>query len=296
MSVVSTPISSLNDVPPPCRRDPPPRKSYLDGHPGKQITVHQQQQQQEQRDATKRPSLPSPSLEAAKTTFEPLHIPNRHGSSLNNPGDIKSSTTIGKSEHSSESDSKSLSSTSLDIDIRVNVHVNVNTTKETSSSASSSTPSTSSMSPNSSTSPKQGKDTKEIVKQYRVDIHLGGKNHKFPGHFSFIDKSIITEWGRLWKHKKTMNLTMTVDDPRVVMCLRKNQQPQRWEQKEVYEWFQTKCIKLYNECTEVQQAALRRSRRISMATRVNPKRTRYFSRGDESISMQQQMMAMKQPR
>ena len=55
--------------------------------------------------------------------------------------------------------------------------------------------------------------------------------------------------GRLWKHKKTMNLTMTVDDPRVVMCLRKNQQPQRWEQKEVYEWFQTKCIKLYNECS-----------------------------------------------
>ena len=84
MSVVSTPISSLNDVPPPCRRDPPPRKSYLDGHPGKQIIVHQQQQQQEQRDATKRPSLPSPSLEAAKTTFEPLHILNRHGSNLNN--------------------------------------------------------------------------------------------------------------------------------------------------------------------------------------------------------------------
>ena len=83
MSVVSTPISSLNDVPPPCRRDPPPRKSYLDGHPGKQIIVYQQQQQ-ERRDATKRPSLPSPSLEAAKTTFEPLHILNRHGSNLNN--------------------------------------------------------------------------------------------------------------------------------------------------------------------------------------------------------------------
>merc|ERR1711865_1241278 len=63
------------------RRDPPPR-SYLDGHPGKQIIVYQQQ---EQRDATtKRPSLPSPSLEAAKTTFEPLHILNRHGSNLNN--------------------------------------------------------------------------------------------------------------------------------------------------------------------------------------------------------------------
>ena len=294
MSVVSTPISSLNDVPPPCRRDPPPRKSYLDGHPGKQIIVHQQQQQQEQRDATKRPSLPSPSLEAAKTTFEPLHIPNRHGSSLNNPGDIKSSTTIGKSEHSSESDSKSLSSTSLDIDIRVNVHVNVNTTKETSSSASSSTPSTSSMPPNSSTSPKQEKGTKETVKQYRVDIHLGGKNHKFPGHFSFIDKSIITEWGRLWKHKKTMNLTMAIDDPRVVMCLRKNRQPQSWVQKEVYEWFQTKCMKLYNECSDVQQAALRRKCRLSMATRVNPKRTRYFSREDESMAMQQQMM--KQPR
>ena len=210
------------------------------------------------------------------------------------PGNKNSSGTIGKSEHSSKSDSKSLSSTSLDVD--VNVNVNVNTTKEPSSSSSSST---SSNSPTTTLHPFAKKDhTKKrvVVKQYRVDIHLGGKNHKFPGHFSFIDKSIITEWGRLWKHKKTMNLTMTVDDPRVVMCLRKNQQPQRWEQKEVYEWFQTKCIKLYNECTEVQQAALRRSRRISMATRVNPKRTRYFSRGDESISMQQQMMAMKQPR
>ena len=292
MSVVSTPISSLNDVPPPCRRDPPPRKSYLDGHPGKQIIVHQQQQQQEQRDATKRPSLPSPSLEAAKTTFEPLHIPNRHGSSLNNPGDIKSSTTIGKSEHSSKSDSKSLSSTSLDVD--VNVNVNVNTTKEPSSSSSSST---SSNSPTTTLHPFAKKDhTKKrvVVKQYRVDIHLGGKNHKFPGHFTFLDKSIITEWGRLWKHKKTMNLTMAIDDPRVVMCLRKNRQPQSWVQKEVYEWFQTKCMKLYNECSDVQQAALRRKCRLSMATRVNPKRTRYFSREDESMAMQQQMM--KQPR
>ena len=66
------------------RRDPPPRKSYLDGHPGHEIIVYQQQQQEERRDATKRPSLPSPSLEAAKTTFEPLHILNRHGSNLNN--------------------------------------------------------------------------------------------------------------------------------------------------------------------------------------------------------------------
>ena len=65
------------------RRDPPPR-SYLDGHPGKQIIVYQQQQEEERRDATKRPSLPSPSLEAAKTTFEPLHTLNRHGSNLNN--------------------------------------------------------------------------------------------------------------------------------------------------------------------------------------------------------------------
>jgi len=65
------------------RRDPPPR-SYLDGHPGHEIIVYQQQQQQEQRDATKRQSLPSPSLEAAKTTFEPLHTLNRHGSNLNN--------------------------------------------------------------------------------------------------------------------------------------------------------------------------------------------------------------------
>ena len=131
----------------------------------------------------------------------------------------------------SDSISQSLSPTSADVNVNIGLQSYVpDQTSSTSSSSSSSS---------ALTSDKPHNKNRE-EKRYRVDIHLCGKNHKFPGHYSLVDKSIITEWGRLWKHKKTMNLTMAIDDPRVVICLRKNQQPQRWEQKDVFWWFHTK--------------------------------------------------------
>ena len=130
----------------------------------------------------------------------------------------------------SDSISQSLSPASADVNVNGLQSTNVpDQTLSTSSSSSSSSALT-------SDKPHNNKNREE--KRYRVDIHLCGKNHKFPGHYSLVDKRIIHEWARKWKHNKTTN--MTTSDTRTVMCLRKNQQPQRWEQKDVFWWFHTK--------------------------------------------------------
>ena len=108
------------------------------------------------------------------------------------------------------------------------------TADSTSSSSSSSTPS-----PSPSPQKKKTPEAEE-PKRYRVDIHLCGKNHKFPGHYSLTDKRIIHEWARVWKND---NMRQQTHDSRSVLCLRKNQQPQRWSQKDAFWWFHTKKVR-----------------------------------------------------
>ena len=80
---------------------------------------------------------------------------------------------------------------------------------------------------------------KNKAKNYRVDIHLTGKNHKFPGHYSLLHKKIIHEWARTWKSDQ---ISSTMTDTRTVLCLRKNQAPQRWTQKDAFWWFHSKSV------------------------------------------------------
>lgn len=104
----------------------------------------------------------------------------------------------------------------------------------------------------------RGSGENGTTKRYRVDIHLKGKNHKFPGHYSLVDKKLIHEWARLWKGKARRKRKSTVGaEPAAfdaaaqlskesqlqeasVLCLRKNQEPQRWTQKDAFHWFEQK--------------------------------------------------------
>ena len=102
-----------------------------------------------------------------------------------------------------------------------------------------------------------GKKDEAFSNRFRVDIHIKGKNHKFPGHYSLKDKNIIHEWARIWKGKvkrgknKVKKKEASPDElddlgkiekysKLSVMCLRKNQEPQRWTQRDAFQWFEQK--------------------------------------------------------
>lgn len=104
----------------------------------------------------------------------------------------------------------------------------------------------------------RGSGENGTTKRYRVDIHLKGKNHKFPGHYSLADKKLIHEWARQWKGKaRRKSKSSCIADSFAtdtaaqlstdaglqeasVLCLRKNQEPQRWTRKDAFHWFEQK--------------------------------------------------------
>jgi len=151
------------------------------------------------------------------------------------PNELSNSSSLSNTSSSSSSSSSSSAPVSL---VPTSSSTSTTSTTTTSSSLPSHPTRATFTSALSDTSDAKEPATEE-VKRYRVDIHLCGKNHKFPGHYSLADKRIIHEWARVWKNNK---MRQSIVDNRSVLCLRKNQQPQRWSQKDAFWWFHTKKV------------------------------------------------------